>query len=75
MLNLREYFVPANSIVNFYYTGKNLNPENEYLLNVECSSLQRTLKSQLNFQMAYEDVSFVFFRTRWAMANAPYIIG
>lgn len=71
----REYFTPANSIVNFYYTGKNLNPENDYMLTIECSSLQRTLKSQKLFQMAYEDYQFVFFRTRWLMANAGYIIG
>jgi len=71
----REYFEPANALVNFYYTDKNLNPENDYTLTIECSSQYRTLKSQMNFQMAYEDYEFVFFRTKWMMANAPYIIG
>ena len=71
----RQFFEPANSIVNFYYTGKNLNPDNDYVLTIECSSQERTLRSQMAFQIAYEDVSFVFFRTQWLMANAPYIIG
>jgi len=71
----RQWFTPANNIVNFYYTGKNLNPDNDYILTIECSSSQRTLTSQMQFQIAYEDVSFVFFRTKWLMANAPYIIG
>jgi hypothetical protein len=71
----REYFAPASSIVNFYYTQKNLLPEQDYILTIECSSQQRTLSSSMNFQMAYEDYEFVFFRTRWLMANAPYVIG
>lgn len=71
----RQFFSPANNIVNFYYTGKNLNPDNEYILTIECSSSNRILKSQMNFQLAYEDVSFVFFRTKWLMSNSPYIIG
>jgi len=71
----RQFFSPANSIVNFYYTGKNLHPDNEYILTIECSSAERTLRSQMNFQITYEDVSFVFFRTKWLMDNAPYIIG
>jgi hypothetical protein len=71
----REYFSPAGSIVNFYYTGKNLLPEHDYVLTIECSSTQRTLTSKMPFQMAYEDYEFVFFRTRWLMANASYIIG
>lgn len=71
----RDYFSPANAIVNFYYTAKNLNPEYDYILSVECSSQQRTLSSSMNFQMAYEDFQFVFFRTKWYLSNAPYIIG
>lgn len=70
----REYFTPANSIVNFYYTKKNLNPENDYILTIECSSTQRTLRSSMLFQMAYEDFQFIFFRFRWGIANASYII-
>lgn len=71
----REYFTPANALVNFYYTNKNLLPESDYILTIECSSQQRTLGSSMLFQMAYEDYQFVFFRTRWLMANASYIIG
>lgn len=71
----REYFAPANALVNFYYTGKNLLPERDYVLSIECSSMQRNLKSSMSFQIAYENYEFVFFRTKWLMANAPYIIG
>ena len=71
----REYFAPANALVNFYYTSKNLLPEQDYVLTIECSSQQRTLQSSMLFQMAYENYEFVFFRTRWLMANASYIIG
>ena len=70
----REWFSPASSIVNFYYTQKNLNPEQDYILTIECSSQYRRLSSSMSFQMAYEDYEFVFFRTRWLMANAGYII-
>lgn len=70
----RQFFTPANNIVNFYYTGKNLHPDNDYILTIECSSSERVLKSEMRFQIAYEDVSFVFFRTKWLMANAGYII-
>jgi len=70
----REYFSPANTIVNFYYTGKNLNPDNDYILSILCSSEERSLTSEMRFSMGYEDVSFVFFRVKWLMANAPYVI-
>jgi hypothetical protein len=71
----RQFFAPANNIVNFYYTGKNLVPDTDYILSIECSSENRNLKSEMRFQIAYENVSFVFFRTKWLMGNAPYIIG
>jgi len=71
----REWFTPANSLVSFYYTGKNLKPEQDYILTISCSSQQRELSSSMRFQMAYEDYEFVFFRTKWLMANASYIIG
>lgn len=70
----RQWFTPANNIVNFYYTGKNLHPDNKYVLSIICSSQERTLTSQMPFDMAYEDMSFVFFRTRWIMSNFGYII-
>jgi hypothetical protein len=71
----REWFTPAGAIVNFYYTQKNLLPEHDYVLTIQCSSPDRTLTSKMPFQIAYEDYEGVFFRTRWFMANAPYIIG
>jgi hypothetical protein len=70
----RQFFQPANSIVNFYYTGKNLKPDTDYILAIECSSQARSLRSEMAFQIAYEDVSFVFFRTKWLMGNVTYII-
>ena len=70
----REYFEPANALVNFYYTSKNLLPEHQYLLTLECSSTQETISSSMPFEMRYEDYEFVFFRTKWLMGNAGYII-
>ena len=70
----REYFAPANALVNFYYTDKNLLPEQEYILTVECSSIERTLSSSMTLEMRYEDYEFVFFRTKWLMENAGYVI-
>jgi hypothetical protein len=70
----RQWFTPANNIVNFYYTGKNLNPDTYYILAIECSSTERTLKSEMVLSRAYEDMSFVFFRTRWLMSNTGYLI-
>lgn len=71
----RQYFTPANNIVNFYFTGKNLHPDNDYILTIECASSERILRSQMRFVPKYEDVSFVFFRTLWLMENTPYLIG
>lgn len=71
----RLFFSPANSIVNFYYTGKNLLPDMYYKLQIECVSATTDLKSEMVLQRSYEDLQFVFFRTKWLMANAPYIIG
>lgn len=71
----RQFFEPANSLVNFYYTSKNLFPETDYKLFIECSSAETTLSSGQLFQMHYENYEFVFFRTKWIMENAGYIIG
>lgn len=70
----REYFAPANALVNFYYTDKNLQPEENYVLTIDCSSQQRTLSSSMLLEMRYEDYEFVFFRTKWLMENAGYVI-
>lgn len=70
----REYFAPANLLVNFYYTKKNLDPEHDYVANIECCSEQRCLVSAQPFQVGYENLDFVFFRTRWLMENSAYAI-
>ena len=71
----REFFEPQNGWVNVYITKKNLLPENDYFLHIGCKSAQRTLESVHPFTIGYESVEFVFFRTRWLMANAGYVIG
>lgn len=71
----RQYFTPANGFVNVYITKKNLLPEYDYFLHISCKSDQRTLESVHPFTIGYENVEFVFFRTRWLMSNAGYIIG
>lgn len=70
----REYFSPANKLVNIYITKKNLLPEYDYYLYIECSSDQRDLVSVHPFTIGYEGFENVFFRTRWLYANAGYII-
>lgn len=71
----RTYFEPANGMVNFYITDKNLLPEYNYILDVRCCSDQRCLESSHPFTLGYQSQEYVFFRTKWLMANAPYIIG
>lgn len=69
----RQYFTPANSIVNFYITKKNLIPDEDYYLHIECSSPQRLLQSVHTFQVGYQNLDEVFFRTQWLMANSGYL--
>jgi len=69
----RLYFEPLGSVVNYYYTSKNLVPETEYIQGVECSSANRILYSEQPMTRNYEDLSFVFFRAEWLKANTGYI--
>lgn len=70
----RQYFEPANAIINFYYTKKNLDPEQDYVLSIDCSSLQRTLQSQTSFSISYENFDFLFYRIRWFKSNWGYVL-
>lgn len=66
---MREFFTPANKLVNFYFTGKNLNPETDYVLEIQCSSQQRTLKSRMFLARDYENLDFVGYRMKWLKDN------
>lgn len=71
----KDYFTPMYSSLNFYYTGKDLQPDKEYIVRAECSSTNRTIYSEYTIQRGYEDLSWVYFRTVWLKNNASYIIG
>jgi hypothetical protein len=71
----REYYTPANRIVNVYVTQKNLLPDQDYVLTIECNSELRTLKSQHPFVIEYQNFDFVFTRTEWLYTNWAYILG
>jgi hypothetical protein len=75
VLESREYFTPLYNTVNFYYTGENLQPEKEYVVRMECSSLNRIIYSEYTINRQYEDVSWVYYRTIWLKDNLSYIIG
>lgn len=69
----RESFVPANLIVNFYYTSKNLLPQYNYTLNLVCHSQNYRLSGNRTISIDYENLDFVFARTEWAKRNVGYI--
>jgi hypothetical protein len=71
----RQYFEPANTVVNFYYTQKNLHTKTNYTINLICNSANSSLHGDTTVQVDYENLEFVFSRTDWGMRNAPYIIG
>jgi len=71
----REFFTPLYSTINFYYTAENLEPEKEYLVRVECSSPERIIYSEYTIERSYENLSWIFYRIRWLIGNAQYIIG
>jgi hypothetical protein len=68
----RLYFEPMGSVVNFYYTSKNLKAK-AYDIGVECSSASRILYSEQPINAQYEDLSFVFTRSEWLGMNAGYL--
>lgn len=69
----RESFIPANLIVNFYYTSKNLFPDYNYTLNLVCHSQNHRLTGNKTIIMDYANLDFVFARTEWAKRNVGYI--
>lgn len=71
----RAYFTPMYSTLNFYYTSENLQPEKEYIVRAECSSLNRIIYSEYQIERAYENLSWIYYRILWLKSNAPYIIG
>jgi hypothetical protein len=71
---LREYFEPANLVVNFYYTRKNLYPNNKYHVGITCNSPTASLNGEQSVVIDYENLDFLFARTEWAKRNVHYIV-
>lgn len=69
----REVFIPANLIVNFYYTKKNILPDYTYTLNLVCHSPVSRLTGNTTLQIGYENFDFVFMRVEWAKRNVGYL--
>lgn len=70
----RAYFQEQNGLVNVYMTKKNLQPEINYTLGVQCSSPMRVVTSEVPITIDYENMEGVFSRGLWFRDNVGYII-
>lgn len=70
----RTYYEPSNGIVNFYITKKNLRPDHQYILNVQCDSTNRTLISSQVIEVGYEPIDELFNRLEWAKVNSGLLL-
>lgn len=70
----REYFEPANQLVNVYYTTKNLHYDQDYTVQVICSSNTTRLFANETITLGYANLDWVFWRAEWGLRNISYII-
>lgn len=70
-----KYFEPKGSLVNMYYTNKNLIVGHNYTLIVECALDDGTMEEN-NYSVIpqYKSMEMVAHRSIWAKENMAYII-
>jgi hypothetical protein len=74
-LDSRDYFTPVHTKVDFYYTGKNLKPDKEYVVKLECASPTNVIYSEQPIERRYESMEWVTGRLLWVKNNVSNIIG
>ncbi len=73
-IETREFFTPSNSILNAYFTDKNLLTEKEFRVDVVCSDGSSVLTSQNLVTPFYNTASGVLNRVNWAKDNIGYLM-
>jgi len=70
----RESFTNENTIVNGYYTNKNIETDRDFVVGMRCSNGGSTLISEYPITPEYRGLSTVMNRIVWAKENLTFLL-
>lgn len=70
----REFFTPENRLLNAFYTPKNMRTDKDFMIQILCTSNNKTIKSEYCITPEYESMGWVNNRLIWIKDNIIYVI-